>query len=455
MTASPATAPTTTGSEIGNAGPPGGRRERTGQTMRIVGRLTLVNGAVTLAGLITGPLQARALGVSGRGELAAITVPPMIMTWLLGLGLGGYVSMRAAREEEIGPMVGSILGLQILVSLILIVVSVPFAALLARGRHTVELFLIISFVVTPVGLTQIIAFSIANGRSQWRRMILMRVTPPVVAVACFVALFVVGRLTVASAAIVTIAGGLLATLPLIPTIRECGRLSFHWDIAIAGLRFGLKAWLTSITGLANLRLDQFLMVALVSSAQLGLYSIAVTIAGFAAVLTTSLANAILPRIAKGEVALGARTLRMTLPVLLLAGVAVGIVAPIALPLIYGSAFIKSVPMIWLLIVGSFPLGGATILDQVLTSAGYPGRPAIAQTCAFVITVPGLIVLLPLWGGVGAAIVSIVAYTVNFSLLLMFSLRRFGGKLSDYLVPRPQELGALANGAVAIVLRRGK
>src|SRR2546423_15340440 len=77
----------------------------------VAGRLALTNGVITAMGLITGPLQARALGPAGRGTLAAIAVPLSMTPWIFGLGLTAFATTEAARMRSRGELVGTLSAL--------------------------------------------------------------------------------------------------------------------------------------------------------------------------------------------------------------------------------------------------------------------------------------------------------------------------------------------------------
>ena len=104
------------------AAEPATKTSRLGSVTR---NLTLVNVSFTLAALVTSPLQARALGPSGRGELAAV----LVVTGLLGLlgdfGLGAYVVRESARGTPLRRLVGSV-GPQMLALGLLYAVAGPF-----------------------------------------------------------------------------------------------------------------------------------------------------------------------------------------------------------------------------------------------------------------------------------------------------------------------------------------
>jgi O-antigen/teichoic acid export membrane protein len=90
-------------------------------------------------------------------------------------------------------------------------------------------------------------------------------------------------------------------------------------------------------------------------------------------------------------------------------------------------------MVWVLLVANLPLAGATMLSTVLTSSGRPNASAVSEMAALAITVPGLVVLLPLLGGIGAAVVSLIAYSVSFVILLVAASRYFQTPFRPFLL----------------------
>jgi hypothetical protein len=58
----------------------------------------------------------------------------------------------------------------------------------------------------------------------------------------------------------------------------------------------------------------------------------------------------------------------------------------------------------------------------------------AELVGLAVTVPALVVFLPGGGGVAAALISLVAYSVRLALLLGSALRVFGGTWWSFLLP---------------------
>jgi O-antigen/teichoic acid export membrane protein len=402
-------------------------------------KLSAVNAAALAAGIITGPLQAHALGAAGRGALAAILVPATLAAWMLSFGMGDYTAREAARGTESRLLLGSMGGLSLVAGVLGIAIGIPLSSFLADGREVVHIMLLVAFATLPIALVQQIAFQLALGRARYRIVSIARLIPPLTSLVGIAVLFVIGELTVGTAAAVAFGGGLLSTLPLVGMIRDVGRPVFSKAVALGGLRFGVRAWAGGVSNLVNGRLDQLLMVRLVSERELGLYAVAVTLAGFTSIVTAALAGATLPRVARGEADLVRRTLRVTLWLMALFGLLVATATPILLPIMFGAEFAAARDMVWILLGASVPLAGMSVLGPALLNSGHPGAQSAAAAIGMVITISGLPFALPALGGVGAALVSLVAYSISFVFLLAQARSRLGGRLDEYLMPKRQDL----------------
>jgi len=102
-------------------------------------------------------------------------------------------------------------------------------------------------------------------------------------------------------------------------------------------------------------------------------------------------------------------------------------------------------MVWILLVAALPAAGRYVLTSALIASSLPRWAAIAEGSAVVVTVAGLLVLLPSLGGIGAGLVSLVAYTVALIILLFAACRELGLPLSAFLT--------LQSGDVAVVAHR--
>jgi O-antigen/teichoic acid export membrane protein len=403
-----------------------------------VARLTSANAAFMAASLVTGPLLARSLGPSGRGALAAVAVPVSLGPILLGLGLPAFATRETARGEPAESLLGSVGLVYLLIGAVAAAAAIPVSAYFAQGRHQVQVALLIAMLAMPLLLWGQLLLGIANGRQRWRMVLGARLAPAAVALVGTTLLFALGDLQVAQASGLVLLATFAAIVPTLGILRGMGRLRVSLKLVKRSLRFGLPAWLWQSSTLANARLDQLLMVSLTSAGELGLYAVAVSLAGISSVFAGALGPALLPRVAQGEEALAGRVCRMSLLVAALGGVGLAVLCPLALPLLFGARFTHAVPMALVLIAASVPNAGTQVLTSALLAADKPRIVAVGEGVSVAITVGGLLLLLGPLGGLGAAVVSAVAYTVTFAILLWGARARFSLSWRELLVPHRSE-----------------
>jgi O-antigen/teichoic acid export membrane protein len=156
-------------------------------------------------------------------------------------------------------------------------------------------------------------------------------------------------------------------------------------------------------------------------------------------LVSALSTVIGPSVARGNRDLIARAVRVTIAADASFGVAFALVARWLMPVVFGARFSAALPMTYVLLAASVPGAAVWVLGTALQSAGYPGVPARGEILALVVTVAGLIILLPSLAGLGAAIVSGAAYTTNAVLQIALCRRRLAIPLREMLVVRRSDV----------------
>jgi len=404
----------------------------------VVRNLAASNAAIYLFALVTAPLQAHALGPEGRGLLAAVLVPTAVAPWIADMGRASYATHASARGVAPGRLIGSLGALAVATGILGMVAAPALASLFADGRDVVYQYLLIGLLLLPVLLFGQVLTGINTGLERWGAVIASRFISAGGLLVAVVVLFAFGRLTVATTALSVFACSLLSLLPQwLPLRRE--RPRFSPRAAIAGARFGARAWVASLASLSNISLDQLLMAVLVSERQLGLYAVAFTLSNVSAAFTGAVVTSVAPRVARGDQVLAQVSVRLTLAFVTGIGAVVAAAAPIGLPLLFGSAFADAVPLAWILLAAAVPLAGAQVLGSALIADGAPGLPAITESLALVVTFTALWITLPRYGALAAAVVSVCAYSLNFALLVVLARRRIGGRAVDFVLARPAEL----------------
>jgi O-antigen/teichoic acid export membrane protein len=401
-----------------------------------------------VAGLITAPLVARALGAEGRGLLAAVAVPLGIGAQVLDLGLPVFAINQAAKGVRPRLLFGSLALPTLAVSGVVAFLAVPIANAISEGHPPVDQYLTIGLALMPIGMLAMLALSIAWGLSKWGVLTLGRLLPPLVVSAGVVTLYGMGELTVESAAAVTIVSGLTPIVAIVPVLRRVVPPRLDAGLVRHGLGFGIRAWFGTLGTLMNLRLDQLLMISLVPARELGLYTVAVTVSGISNVLTSQVVTVLTPRIARGESHLLPQAVRCVFLVVVGSGAVIAVGTQLFLVPLFGADFAAAVPLVFVLLVACVWNAGVGALSQALPALHRPGAPSIGQFIALAITVPGLFLLLPALGAMGAALVSVAAYGTTFAVLLVITTRDLDHRATDYVIPRARDLAMLVSMAAS-------
>ena len=404
--------------------------------------LTVVNLSLTLAAVVTSPLQARALGPSGRGDLAALTVVGGLIALMGEFGLSAYVVRESARGASLRRLVGSVGPLLFGVGVIYAVTAPQVAHLVAGNRRSLHSLLLVMLLLMPLFMPALATNALVWGRQRWRLYAVQRLMAPIGTVIVYSALFILHRLTVVTAGVTYIVLATVANLVGLVVLRGVGLPEWHRATATRALSFGSRVWLTSLANQTNARLDQLLMTRLTTSAQLGLYVVAVNVSLLQHSLTSAVASALLPRVASGDASVSARALRLMLVVTTMLSIAIFVTAPFIVPLVFGQRFSGAVSMCEILVVASIPFGAVQVLTAALVGVGQPGVAARGEILSVFITVPALVIFVGRYGGIAAALTSIAAYTVTSLYLGFYARRHLGLTAKDMLVPRRSDLAAL-------------
>ena len=416
---------------------------RPARLTNVIARLAGANSLMVVLAFATSPILARALGPVGRGEVAAMLAVVQLAPSVTEMGMTLFTSRaHIQRTAPLGDLLGTVLPIVLLGSLVPVALSVPLAHLIGHGRRDVVLYIEIGVFTIPVVVIGQTLSAITTAEQRWGTFVLTKLLNVIGYAASILVLALLGDLSVATVCIANIAWSVVTVMPFFRELLGAGRLRFVRSLAASGMAFGIKSWLSNIASTGNQQLDQVLMAALLPSRQLGLYSLAVTLATASGSLVGAVALAIVPRVAGGDAALAARASRLTLWLILIINAIGAGLSPWLVPVLFSSKFDGTIPLLLILLVGSVFYVHSTILGYGLVADGHPAGSAVAQIAGLVVTVPGLILLLPVMGALGAALITLVAYLITFFITLYYAVSRFGFSLSTLLIPTLGDLSWL-------------
>lgn len=413
----------------------------------------MITAASILLAFVTSPLQARALGPTGRGDLAAILVVLALAPSILDFGLAAFVARERARGSDPGSLFGTILGLSIAFSCIGMAAAIPVGHLIGRGRPVVTFYVEAALWLSPLNVALQSLGLTAVAERRWGLVNRLRITPPLVSVAAVIALYALGRLTVATAAFVALAAGFAAGAQLLPLLWRTRAWTIDKSLIAPGLHFGGRSWLGTILAQGNGYLDQLMMAGLTSPRQLGLYAVATTVSSVAGpVIMAPLSASRFADVANGEYEHVPRVCRLTILCVIAFGGIVAIAGSLAIRLLFGSAFTGAIPMMLILLASTAPASVAFVVPQMLGAAGQPGAGLRAQAVGLGVTIPLLALVLRPYGGIGASVVDIITNLVVGVVAVHYARIVFGGHILDYWLPRRSDLRSLVTHARARVGR---
>jgi O-antigen/teichoic acid export membrane protein len=411
-------------------------------------RLATASYLMAVLGIVTGPLVARSLGPTGRGEYAAVLTYSGFTAVVIALGMTQTINY-ALQTLKIEParVFGVVLRFCGLIVLPAAVIAAGVSVVLLRDfSSTARIGAAVFTALAPLGVLQICLTSFVLAEGALGVLTRVRVAPLLFSAGAVILLAAVGRLTLTTYLIATLVGTLLALGMILHGIRLRPKLGGRLG---PQLRFGIRAYPGSLALLANAQLDQALIAPFLGAATLGIYAIAVSLAQLPLGLVQAVAARGISEVSRPEGGLdpdlAGEVLRRGLLLTALFSAAVAVVVPLFIPLIYGAAFSSAVPLCLVLLIGTVAIGVTTTSSFCLTLAGRPGVTSVAELASLVVTACALLALLPTIGVLGAAIASTLAYWTR-ALLQVRALRGLG---VTHFVPRRADVHAV----VAIVRQR--
>ena len=219
--------------------------------------------------------------------------------------------------------------------------------------------------------------------------------------------------------------------------------------------FGLISMLTTLMLTLNYRVDTLMMgyMFAVSDTEIGYYTLGVSLSEYGWLIPDAFREVLFSRTAKDD-AIGEVTMSMKVNLYLTLLMIVGILV-LGRPVIYllaGAPYLPAYPVTVMLIAGIIPMSYFKIIGTLLLAQGKKMVYLGMLTGSVVVNILCNLVTIPLWGKMGAALSSVVSYTVAGGMFLLYYLRTYRVPLRDVFLFRREELDRLA-GMVGRVRRK--
>lgn len=401
-----------------------------------------------LLGVAAGILVARLLGAEGRGHYAVIISIATIATSLGHLSVEQSQAQLYAHEPQSRSSLAAnsvYLGL----GWGAIVAAVTFAVVTGLGESVFPIYastgLILGMLYIPLATGTLWTQQSLLLRGRMKAFNLGPVLSALVMAAGVGFLGIAGLLTVTSV-IAVWAGSLAVTLVVGAWSLKAHPRDVDLRLGVRTAQLGLRYHPGKASFLLLMRVDVLILNAMTSARLVGLYTLAVSVAELINLMTNSVANVLVGRQFGGTDAESVRATALSARINLLVGAGLGIglvvVSPVLVPLVYGADFRGSVPALVALVPGIVTLAWARGIGAYFVRRNKPLLVSLLGFGAVALNVALNLLLIPLWGIVGASVASSVAY-LGFAVASIIAFTRLATVSWRDLVPSSADFRRLA------------
>lgn len=404
-----------------------------------------INILIALLNVLTGIILARLLGPTNRGELAAAQMIPLMISTIALIGLPQAVVYWVSHEKESSKQT-------ILTTLILFIPINIFVCFLgyllipymlpAQSEQVIHAARVYLLVIFQVSFGSIYVWGLQGLRNftYWN---IVRLISPITWLLAILTGYALNKLSI----IYLVLFPLIVNFPLVIIFmvyfwRQLeGPSNFRIKRAKNLIRYGLPITFSSIPQTLNLRLDQLLMAAFLPPELLGLYIVGVTWSSASRMILSSVGSVITPSLAALDennhvqayqiVGMSTRSSIMLVTIIVFGQ---AIVTPIAIPLLFGKAYLPAVSAAIVLVIAGGVKSLSLVWRDILYGFGDTKSGFIAEIVGLIVTCVALAVLLEPFQIVGASVASLISYMVTLIYFTFVLKRQMKKPMRFFLLP---------------------
>ncbi len=378
-----------------------------------------------LAGLGSGIMISRVLGPDGRGLFAALITVPMLVISFGALGLRRSALFHISSPEyDNNKVISSLLVLWLFSS----VIGSGAAAIMYSGWdtevYTVNMILPVILVI-PLELVISYTGGLYLGIEDFKMVNRIRISKPLFFLFYLTISLIILDLGIDGVAWAYLLASFSVAIGSTYITKKNFKFNFTWDYSYVKkmLRLGIQFALAFFVVQLNLRLDTLLLKEWSTTDQVGFYSVASTVAEQLWQLPMAIGIVVASKTASVESREEMKRklgplLRLSILVGTIGALALFILIPFLLPLVYGEDFAPSIPAVRIILPGVVMFMIFRILNSRLDGFGKP-------VIGILITIPGFILnvilnyfLIPEYGAYGAAVATDISYTLVAVLMVV-------------------------------------
>ena len=408
-------------------------------------------GVTLVVRILSAIIIARLLGPEAKGVITLCILIPATLQFILYLGIGNanvYLCGRdRSRASEVLQSTNFLIFVLILLGGIAYFGGFSFWKVWL-AKHIDRRYLYLSFIIFPVALTWSFFAGMLHGLGRIKTVAVGRVITHLVYLGLLVVLLSGLGYGVEATLVAFILGGAVELVFIIVSLHP------HVDWGIRAkketlreqLTYGVKGHLGGLFTVFTYRADFFFINFFLTTAHVGVYSVAAAVAELINAVSNSFASVLFPHTSASD---GERLNHLT-PMVCRIAVGMNLVFMAALFLfaqpiiegVFGKPFAEAALPMKILLPGVVMMSIERILNADLMGRGFPLYGSQAAALGFTITMVLDLLLIPRWGMVGAASASTVAYSLSaFYIIYRYSLTS-GISWGDFLLLRSKDVSLI-------------
>ena len=403
---------------------------------------------VTVLGIGTSVITARALGPHDRGLFQLLVLLPTTLSNFVKFGIPQasvyYIRRRGASPSDVA---SNSLWLAFALGAVMAVLCYlgrdwMFARML-KGVPPSLLPPVLALV--PFVLLQTYFLGIMQAEERFREYNIQQVAPTVLGLVGMAIALVWLKTGLVGAVLTQAAILVFVSLWLALRVHRVAPLRLGWNPAIARgmVGFGGKSYVQTLAATLHLRIDQYMIAYFLDPTQVGLYAVAVNLTNLLLKIPDATGTVLFPQLAGASEAdahaATSRVCRHTLFVTMAGALVYAVFGALVIRVLYGARFMGAVRPLLLMLPGIVMITLYLILTRNFTSRAKQGVNIAAAVPALGLNVALNCVLIPRWGISGAAVSTAISYSVAALILLVMFVRESGYTVGQTVIVRRAEL----------------
>ncbi|MBW7476729.1 oligosaccharide flippase family protein [Paenibacillus oenotherae] len=402
-----------------------------------------------LGGFIASVLTARILGPEGKGILTAVFVIPTLVVTLADLGIRQASAYYIGKKEHSTEDVASTLYLLWLVTSCLSLLIVGLIYWLQFGDKYGWAIFIIVMLTIPLNLAVQYTKGIMQGKTRIGSINTSELIKVGLNIAFMVLLVLVFRMNVIGAALTQLLLALFAWAYSMRVVRKdtAVRLKYVPGLPMLLIRKGIAYAVALFVLQLNYRIAVVFLEHYTTASEVGIFSVGTNLAELIWQVPAAVGMVIFARSANSKtdaeaVQRSVAFLKYLMPLLLAGGVVFWLVCPWMVSLLYGAEFASSALIIRYLLPGILMMVIFKVLNADMAGRGFPLYALWVATAPLVLNVVLNFLLIPQYGGSGAAAASSISYTLSGILYLIVYCRKENVQLKVFFSYQLSDMKAI-------------